>query len=166
MSKWPSCWRCLRWAVTAPSLPLALWACTAHELVAPDPHPEQETHQSYELNPIRDIDILFVIDDSPSMADKQGNLRKNFPAFITELKKIPGGLPNVHIAVVSSDLGAGPTPLNGGCLRPGGDRGVFQTKPTCGLDPNSRFISSFNNGSMNNFNGDIATVFGCMADLG
>ena len=73
----------------------------------------------------------------------------------------------MHIGVVSSDLGAGSKPLvNGGCPRIGGDRGFFQTKPTCGLDPNSRFISSFNNGSMNNFNGDIATVFGCMADLG
>ncbi len=53
----------------------------------------------------RDIDLLFLIDDSPSMADKQKNLADNFPRFIDVLKEIPGGLPNVHIAVVTSDMG-------------------------------------------------------------
>jgi hypothetical protein len=53
----------------------------------------------------RDLDLLFVIDDSPSMADKQANLIKNFPEFMKVLSSIPGGLPNVHIGVVTSDLG-------------------------------------------------------------
>ena len=53
----------------------------------------------------RNVDILFVIDDSPSMGDKQRNLAQNFPKFIEELKKIPGGLPSVHIGVTTSDLG-------------------------------------------------------------
>ncbi|MGE0549330.1 MAG: hypothetical protein AB7R00_19825 [Kofleriaceae bacterium] len=52
-----------------------------------------------------DLDILFVIDDSPSMADKQANLRANFPAFMAALESLPGGLPNVHIGVVTSDVG-------------------------------------------------------------
>lgn len=54
----------------------------------------------------RDIDILFVIDDSPSMNDKQMNLQNNFPNFINVLETIPGGLPNVHIGVVTSDVGS------------------------------------------------------------
>src|SRR6187397_1802808 len=49
----------------------------------------------------RDIDILFVIDDSPSMLDKQTNLKNNFPNFINVLDTIEGGLPNVHIGVAS-----------------------------------------------------------------
>jgi hypothetical protein len=53
----------------------------------------------------RDIDILFIIDDSPSMLDKQTNLKSNFPNFINVLNTIEGGLPNVHLGVVSSDLG-------------------------------------------------------------
>ncbi len=53
----------------------------------------------------RDLDLLFVIDDSPSMADKQANLAANFPQFMKVLSSIPGGLPNVHIGVVTSDLG-------------------------------------------------------------
>ena len=51
-----------------------------------------------------DLDLLFVIDDSPSMLDKQTNLKASFPAFINELNALPGGLPNVHIGVVTSDL--------------------------------------------------------------
>lgn len=58
------------------------------------------------VNVNRDVDILFVIDDSPSMADKQANLATNFPNFINVLKTIPGGLPNVQIGVVTSDLGS------------------------------------------------------------
>src|SRR6476469_2130592 len=54
----------------------------------------------------RDIDILFVIDDSPSMLDKQTNLKNNFPNFINVLNTIEGGLPNVHLGVVTSDLGS------------------------------------------------------------
>src|SRR5262249_2050771 len=53
----------------------------------------------------RDIDILFLIDDSPSMGDKQTNIRNNFSSFIDVLASIEGGLPNVHIGVISPDLG-------------------------------------------------------------
>jgi hypothetical protein len=54
----------------------------------------------------RDVDILFVIDDSPSMADKQANLARNFKNFTDVLETIQGGLPNVHIGVVTSDMGS------------------------------------------------------------
>jgi hypothetical protein len=125
----------------------------------------QRNEQIYELNPVRDLDLVFMVDNSPSMKEEQDALRRHFRTFLDELKKIPGGLPNVHIGVVSSDLGAGSMPLgNGGCARPGGDRGIFQTKPTCNVAGN--FITSLNNGTMNNFQGDINTVFSCLADLG
>src|SRR5665647_2097507 len=55
--------------------------------------------------PNRNLDLLFVIDDSPSMADKQNNLANNFPNFINVLQSVPGGLPNVHLAVVTTDVG-------------------------------------------------------------
>jgi hypothetical protein len=77
------------------------------------------------VNINRDLDLLFLIDDSPSMKDKQNNLAANFDNFITVLSSIPGGLPNVHIGVVTSDMGtkggdgavgtAIPPIGNGGC---------------------------------------------------
>ena len=119
------------------------------------------------LPPVRDLDLLFMIDNSASMQEEQQNLIRNFPVLMDELKKIKGGLPNLHVAVVTSDLGAGSQPLsNGGCPRPGGDRGIFQTKPACGLFSNANFIVSADNGTSNNFQGDIADVFRCAASVG
>jgi hypothetical protein len=158
-------WRHLRWAMAAPGLVYTLLACTSHPLEEPHPMPEGQNNQYYEVNPKRDVDILFLIDDSPSMTDKQDNLRRNFPTFIRRLEEIPGGLPNVHIGVVTSDLGSGPTRLNDQCY-PGGKRGVLRTGTNCGLDPNSRFITSLNNETQNNFSGKIADVFSCMAAAG
>src|SRR5215510_4872314 len=57
------------------------------------------------VNVNRDLDLLFLIDDSPSMADKQTNLANNFPRFIEVLSSIPGGLPNIHLGVATSDMG-------------------------------------------------------------
>jgi hypothetical protein len=113
------------------------------------------------------LDILFLVDNSPSMAEEQNNLRRNFPVLIDELRKIPGGQPDLHIGVVSSDLGAGSKPLtNGGCPRTGGDRGIYQARPECGLMGGALFAASTRNGASSNFAGDISTVFSCMAQLG
>lgn len=167
-----TCWRYARLALAASALPLALWACTSHPLQQPEPQPEKEVDQYYEVNPIRDVDIMFMIDNSPSMKDKQENLARNFPIFMDVLKNIPGGLPNVHVGIVSSDVGAGPSPVacqaTGRCqCNPGGDRGVLygaEKLPTCGImDPKGHFLSSSNMGTMNNFTGDISAAFSCMA---
>ena len=56
----------------------------------------------------RDADILFMIDDSLSMQLNQASLIANFPILMNTMRAFPGGLPNLHIAVVTSDLGAGP----------------------------------------------------------
>jgi hypothetical protein len=112
----------------------------------------------------RQLDLLFMIDDSPSMQQEQANLARNFPALIDELGKIPGGLPDLHIGIISSDLGAGPQPIAGGCPRVGGDRGILQVRPGCGLAPGARFITAA--GGVNNFQGELGQVFGCLAALG
>jgi len=40
----------------------------------------------------RDIDILFMIDDSSSMSSLQNKLRAAFPTFVDTLKMLPGGM--------------------------------------------------------------------------
>jgi hypothetical protein len=55
---------------------------------------------------------------------------------------------------------------NGGCPVIGGDRGIFHTAPNCGLDASANFIVSANNGTLNNFQGDLSTVFSCLANVG
>jgi hypothetical protein len=53
----------------------------------------------------RDVDMLFVIDDSVTMAGLQNSLRAAFPSLLNVLNTLPLGLPDVHIGVVTSDLG-------------------------------------------------------------
>ncbi|HUS33657.1 MAG TPA: hypothetical protein VMZ53_34385 [Kofleriaceae bacterium] len=123
----------------------------------------------------RDIDILFVIDDSPSMLDKQTNLKNNFPNFINVLNGIEGGLPNVHIGVTSSDLGtkgadgmtapgigSGP----GSCSQ-GGKNGNLTTNGSTLVMGN--FISDTKNtdGTRNkNYTGTLEAAFSAMASVG
>jgi len=113
------------------------------------------------------LDLLFMIDDSPSMSEEQANLARNFPRLIDALKKLPAGFPDLHLGVLSSDMGAGAATLAGSCGISLGDRGVLQVRSGCGLDPSKgRYLISQNGGTQNNFEGDIANVFACMANLG
>src|ERR1051325_5253680 len=56
-------------------------------------------------NANRDVDLLLLVDDTSGMIDWQTNLAANFPAFIDEMNRLPGGMPNLHIGVATSDLG-------------------------------------------------------------
>ena len=95
--------RLLSWTGLAVALP-ALWACTTRSLEMPELKPAKNNTFTFQESVNRDIDILFMIDNSSSMAKSQANLVRNFPTFMNVLKMLPGGLPNVHIAVVSSAM--------------------------------------------------------------
>jgi hypothetical protein len=115
----------------------------------------------------RNVDILFMVDDSSSMDLQQANLIRNFPTFMTRLQD-PPGLPNVHIAVVSQDMGAGDGSI-ASCDATGGKHGIFQytARGTCtatNLQAGATFISNIAGAA--NYTGDIATVFSCIAALG
>ena len=93
----------------------------------------------------RNVDLLFLVDDSSSMRLSQDNLRRNFPVLMQALKNQPGGLPNVHIGVISSDMGAGDGSV-AGCDSTGGKNGIFQytragTCTSTGLLPGATYIS-------------------------
>jgi hypothetical protein len=127
------------------------------------------------VNVNRNIDILFVIDDSGSMADKQNNLATNFPNFINVLNTIEGGLPDVHIGVTSSDMGTkgldgapGPgvgTVGQGGCANTGDDGKLL----TSGAMVTGNFISDIKQTDgtrLKNYSGDLSATFAQMARLG
>src|SRR4051794_18691035 len=68
-------------------------------------HPPEPPERSDVMTVTPNLDLLFVIDDSPTMADKQNSLQRAFPALLAELSATEGGLPNLHLGVVSTDLG-------------------------------------------------------------
>ncbi|HVZ74371.1 MAG TPA: hypothetical protein VHJ20_18450 [Polyangia bacterium] len=163
-----SIWRATRWVALAATIP-ALWACTARKLAEPSPEPNKSFVGTFQQTLNRDIDILFMVDNSSSMLPLQAKLKKNFPAFMDVLKSLP--LPNVHIAVVSSDLGAGKSTDAPGCNNTGGDQGKFQFAPkdpaicaNAQLNAGQHFISNIN--GMANYSGDISDAFSCIAGLG
>src|SRR4051794_34216042 len=107
------------YAVTSLALTL-LAGCPDRSIDKVTPDQGRVDHKDIPVTLNRNVDILFVIDDSPSMADKQKNLADNFPNFINVLNTIQGGLPDVHIGVVTSDVGSSGGPGigqtgNGGC---------------------------------------------------
>lgn len=128
----------------------------------------------------RKVDILFLIDNSPSMADKQKNLADNFPKFIDVLDSIQGGRPDVHIAVVTSDMGSNgsldPMPgpavgqLNNGRCAGFGDAGVMKMPAGVTTTPGNVFLADELNmdGSRvgPNFNGSMSDAFARMATVG
>ena len=116
----------------------------------------------------RNVDVLFLVDDSSSMRLAQDNLRRSLPAFMTRLQDPPYGLPNIHIAVVSQDMGAGDGSISS-CNSTGGKNGIFQytARGTCAatnLQAGATYIS--NVGGVANYTGNVADVFSCIAALG
>jgi hypothetical protein len=160
--------RVARWFALAAALP-ALWACNTNRLLKPEARLEGMNSDLIQQTVNRNLDIVFMIDDSSSMTPLQNKLTANFPVFMNVLKDLPGGLPNVHIGVVSSSMGAGRNETVDHCPQ-GGDAGMFHTRPlgaTCGkasLNAGQSFISNVN--GMANYAGDIADVFSCIAALG
>ena len=121
------------------------------------------------------LDLLFVIDDSPSMADKQAALVASFPRLVEQLQSLDGGVPDLHLGVISTDMGVhasatlAPGPAigsvgNGGCAA-NGDNGALLTVPNVLTDPNARFLVQSHNGATN-FIGTLSTAFGSFARLG
>ena len=126
------------------------------------------------------LDILFMVDNSSSMAPLQAKMAAQLPNFMNALINVATGqLPDLHVAVVSSSLGGGAWGNVNQCAsgsHPGDDGGKFQQGPggagsgSCAmfLHPGETFLKSGDGSAANgpNFDGDIASAFQCMAMLG
>jgi hypothetical protein len=119
------------------------------------------------------LDVLFVIDNSATMQTRQAALVAAFPALAALLEASTGI--NLHLGIVTTDVGAGPTTLPG-CV-PGGDRGLLQMQPlgaTCdraSLLPytGDRYLGLVRDaaGTVSaNFEGTLADAFACYAPVG
>ena len=150
---------------------LLLGACNTRTFTAPESNPEQISTNTFQQTLNREIDILFMVDNSSSMSKLQAKLIMNFPVFMNVLETLPMGLPDVHIAVISSDTGPGNYDLPQYNCRFGGDGGRFHFTPTgtcttSPLNPGQTFLQASNNQAVKNYTGDIADAFTCIAALG
>jgi hypothetical protein len=127
------------------------------------------------VNP--DLDLLVVVDDSSGMLDKQRRLAASFPAFLDALALPPDGgaltskLPNLHLGVVTTDMGAKgaddqiPGATIGTCAGAGKD-GLLQigTAPVAGLYLTD--VADGAGGRTTNYSGTIADAFANMSMVG
>lgn len=165
--------RYLRWALLLFLAPFTWWACIGHPLTQPVPQPEQETDLYISVAPVRQLDLVFMIDNSPSMAPKQEKLKVQFPKLIDALKSPgDGSLPDLRVAIIDSDLGTsgaysmgscGPNPANDNSLF--GDLGRFMMPNAsgCGVTDGSAQWLEYQSGAGVNFVGDVSAVFACLA---
>jgi hypothetical protein len=119
----------------------------------------------------KDLDLLFMIDNSSGMTSMQQKLITQIPAFIQALQQAPDGPPNLHIAVVSSDMGApGDEVQSIGCTD-SGDQGQFRYQVAAAsmcnattLAQGDTFVSDVD--GQTNFTDPLADVVQCIAQLG
>lgn len=160
------------------ALALFLCACEVRETIGltPDGGAGNQGWAELRLGDRTDqVDLLFVVDNSPSMATKQSELRRQFPELVRQLQELrpsPSG-GSYHIGVVTTDLGAGGFMLGGGQCHPGGDGGRLQAvgaaaAGSCQPPVGAPFIDyDQRTGATNLPDGqDLATTFACMASVG
>lgn len=152
------------------------FGCTARSLELPSPNQEAVSANYYPQTLEKDVDLLFVIDNSQSMATEQRRLRESFPNLIDALisPKLGNELPNIRIGVISTDLGAGNWG-HAGCEIVNGDNGELQSSavgasgcPT----PSDAWIESnegntnIQNCSKSDYKECVKDSFSCIAGIG
>ena len=97
----------------------SLFACLEHPLKPVEYDQSQEKQDAIALTVNKDVDILFVIDNSGSMGEEQATLAENFERFINVLEA-PGVEANYRIGVTTTDNG------NPWCQGTGPEAGVLR----------------------------------------
>jgi hypothetical protein len=138
-----------------------------------------EIRTEFEVTVNRNLDLLFVIDQSLSMKNEQDALAANFQLLMDQITSAKYGVPNVHIGVISTNLGVGPYSNQAGLDVCGmtGDGAILQntprlqdgeTEPTC-TGPRDRYIVDVEGEDgqrVRNYDGELADAFSCIARLG
>jgi hypothetical protein len=127
--------------------------------------------------PTADLDLLFVIDNSNSMAEEQANFIAELPRLVSVLASGDGDgdgtrdfqpTSSMHIGVVTTDMGAGPVAALPTCAPGLGDDGILIsrsriTTPSC---PDSYPSGVFEFDRATDDALATAAAVGCVANLG
>lgn len=98
----------------------------------------------------RQIDMLFVVDNSPAMTPHVTRLQQDFARYMQVLASVPSGLPDLHIGVVT------------GCT----ETGVLETNGAPVTGPYLSDIRQADDSRLRNYTGTLETVFPQMAGVG
>lgn len=159
--------RCAVSKLVALVVVLVASACNSREVVAVIPGQDVVDHTGFPLDDNRDVDILFVVDNSNSMEAEQAELAGNFRAIIDALER-DGELPSVHIGVISTDVGG---PPGGACTSGNEGAGLLRVegKSCRGTNDETPFLFDRvdeDGVRTRNYDGELRDAFACMAELG
>ncbi len=154
----------------APLLLLPLAACELQAAVG-ERDPQSQQPAGADAGPIQ-LDILFVIDNSGSMSDDQAALNGAVQHFVDQLATLPGGLPDLHVGVTSSNVG-----IQGelcpfqttGCVGNGDDGRLLAVPRGACTPPDGLWISDApgpEGTRITNHEGTLVETFACIAALG
>jgi hypothetical protein len=122
-----------------------------------------------------DLDILFVIDNSGSTRDKQTIFAENYKNFVAALARFPTGLPDLHMAVVTTSVDVGVDGFGAACHPAAGQDGLMQNAshdPTfsCAPPTTARFLSDVarpDGSRLTNYVADdLAAALSCISHVG
>lgn len=107
------------------------------------------------------VDLLFVIDDSGSMADNQEQLVASFPGFVAGIQEQLGFAESYHIGVVTTSNYTNNPPA---CYR----HGDLVTQTVGAPESSNAVCNPFTSGSsfIDETEPDLAAKFGCIAQVG
>jgi hypothetical protein len=172
--------RIARWASAGLAVSLAgMTGCFDREVSDAPLIREPVVVTEFPVEANRNLDLLFVIDQSASMKNEQDALAANFQLLMDQITTAEYGVPNVHIGVISTNLGVGAySDLSGlGGCGVNGDGAILQntprpqdgeTEPTC-TGPRDRYIidvAGEDGQRVRNYDGELADAFSCVARLG
>ena len=132
--------------------------CRTEPVNSPDIKPKPKTSSSNTQTPpppskyyvrfdydvsLGEVDIIFVIDNSSSMAKEHRSLAKQFNSFLNQIRDV-----QYHIAVITTDISTSPeNPVRNASYQDGrfipiGGR-MFLTNENLGSNPSSRIVEAF-----------------------
>ncbi|HEY3352919.1 MAG TPA: hypothetical protein VGQ83_06695 [Polyangia bacterium] len=160
------------------ALLLALAACAACSARAPAPNACgasacQVTRDTFTQAAPLALDLLFVLDNSRATDPPRRSLATHLAALTAPLQAVHADL---HVGLITTDLGAGPGAVAALACQPGGDGGRLQNTPRgagCDgahlVDPANRFLAwapdPAGGAPVANFTGSLPEAFACYAEL-
>ena len=159
-------------------LGIAASGCLERGLKPVNPCTRSSVGQRIQVTNVDNVDLLFMIDNSNSMAEEQANLILELPRLVNVLAsgdRDADGMrdfnpvKSLHVGVITSDMGAGPNTGVPTCARGLGDDGILRsrsrltTAPCMATYPSAVFEFDRERGDNPN---DFAATVGCVANIG
>jgi hypothetical protein len=151
----------MRWITTV----LVIAACTHDHNVIVGSSSDDMVVKQFPTSP--DLDVLFMVDNSSSTADKQQTFAAAFPTFVAAIDSFPAGRPNLHMGVISSTVDLGP---DAAALTPiCGDPDIFDGRlqngygSGCPTDLYIEDLAGIGSDRVTNYTGTLEDALSCTA---